>query len=262
MLTTLPGQNEAVVITRYQEEGVTGFMTSKCIDYGIKNKVCKFCSKAEEKGQEPSKHHSRKNFSASAKAMEPQICEELFRKENHLVMIGDEDSLCKARIRQNVNPDIQKWSDKNHVLRTLGKTLHQSKHFDFGAGNNRLNDTVIEYVLSCFVAALAKNKRDAKGLQKSLEAVVPHAFGSHDLCCNWCGSKEDPKSYEHKNLPGGDDLVGNGLRAFLEETLKPYMTDEVVDKLSPFGSTQRNESLNSVIGSKNKKNSLLWRKRK
>ena len=59
-------------------------------------------------------------------------------------MIGDEDSPCEARIRQNVNPDIQKWSDKNHVHRTFGKTLHQSKHFDFGAGNNRLNDTVIE----------------------------------------------------------------------------------------------------------------------
>ena len=96
-------------------------------------------------------------------------------------MIGDEDSSCEARIRQNVNPDIQKWSDKNHVLRTLGKTLHQSKHFDFGAGNNRLNDTVIEYVLSCFGAALAKNKGDAKGLQKSLEAMVPHPFGSHNL---------------------------------------------------------------------------------
>ena len=58
---------------------IIGFMTGKCIDYGIKNKVCKFCSKAEEKGQEPSKHDCRKNFSGSAKAMEPQICEELFR---------------------------------------------------------------------------------------------------------------------------------------------------------------------------------------
>ena len=47
--------------------------------------------------------------------------------------------------------------------------------------------------------------------------------------------------------------MGNGLRAFLEETLKPYMTDEAVDKLSPLGSTQRNESLNGVIGSKNPK---------
>ena len=94
---------------------------------------------------------------------------------------------------------------------------------DFGAGNNRLNDTVIQYVLSYFGASLAKNKGDAKGFQKSVEAMVLHAFGSHDLCGNWC---EDPKSYKHKNLLGGNDLVGNGLRASLEETLKPYMTDE------------------------------------
>ena len=42
--------------------GIIGFTTGKYIDYGIKNKVCKFCSKAEEKGQEPSKHDCRKNF--------------------------------------------------------------------------------------------------------------------------------------------------------------------------------------------------------
>ena len=51
--------------------GIIGFMTGKCIDYGIKNKVCKVCSKAEEKVQEPSKHYCRKLFSGSAKAMEP-----------------------------------------------------------------------------------------------------------------------------------------------------------------------------------------------
>ena len=83
--------------------------------------------------------------------------------------------------------------------------------------------------------------------------MVPYAFGSHDLCGNWCGFKEDPKSYKRKNLPGGNDFVGNGLRAFLEETLKPCMTDEAVDKLSPLGSIQRNESLDGVVGSKNPK---------
>ena len=40
------------------------------------------------------------------------------------------------------------------------------------------------------------------------------------------------------------------MKIFPKETLKLYMTDEAVDKLSPSGSTERNESLNSVIGSK------------
>ena len=29
--------------------GIIGFMTGKCIDRGIKNKVCKFCSKTKER---------------------------------------------------------------------------------------------------------------------------------------------------------------------------------------------------------------------
>ena len=107
---TLPGENEPVVITRYQEEArrIIGVMTGKYMDYGINNKVCKFSSKAEEKGQQPSKHDCRKNFSGLAKVMEPQICEELFRKENYSVIISDEGSSCETRIRQNVNPNIQK----------------------------------------------------------------------------------------------------------------------------------------------------------
>ena len=30
-------------------------------------------------------------------------------------------------------------------------------------------------------------------MQKSLEVMAPHAFGSHDLCGNWCAFEEDPK---------------------------------------------------------------------
>ena len=49
---------------------------------------------------------------------------------------------CKRRCR--------KWADVNHVKRTLGKTLHDSKGLDFGSGNDRLTDQVKEYVLYCF----------------------------------------------------------------------------------------------------------------
>ena len=78
----------------------------------LKNKVFQVLFESRRKGQEPSKHDCQKKFSGSVKAMETQICEELFRKESCSVMIGDEDSSCEARIRQNVNPNIQKSSDK------------------------------------------------------------------------------------------------------------------------------------------------------
>ena len=48
-------------------------------------------------------------------------------------------------------------------------------------------------------------------------------------------------------------MVGSGLRSFLIETLEPYASDEVVKKIAPCGSTQRNECLNGLIASKNLK---------
>ena len=65
-------------------------------------------------------------------------------------MLGDEDSSSEARVKRNVKADIEKWADVNHVKRTLGKTLHDSKDLDFGPGNDRLTDQVEEHVLYCF----------------------------------------------------------------------------------------------------------------
>ena len=79
------------------------------------------------------------------------------------------------------------------------------------------------------------------------------AFGNHELCGDWCGYKKDPKSFSHKNLPGGKDLVRSGLQTFLTETLEGYACDDIAQKIAPLGSTQRNECLNGIIGSKNLK---------
>ena len=59
--------------------------------------------------------------------MQAAICEDLFKKEDYKVLVGDEDSSAEARLRSLVIPDLEKWPDKNHVLRTLGKTLLQNK---------------------------------------------------------------------------------------------------------------------------------------
>ena len=56
--------------------------------------------------------------------MVPAICEELFPKDKYKVMIVDEDSSSEARVKKNVNADIEKWVDVNHVKRTSSKTLH------------------------------------------------------------------------------------------------------------------------------------------
>ena len=71
----------------------------------------------------------------------------------------------------------------------------------------------------------------------------------------WCEYSASPKTYKHRNLQDGEDLHGDGLKQFLEKVLEPFMTDQAVIKLAPFGSTQRHECLNHVIASKN---SILW----
>ena len=103
-----------------------------------------------------------------------------------------------------------------------------------------------------FSIALSQNKGNVLGLQHIIRSIVPHAFGNCELCGDWCGYKKDPKSFSHKNLPGGKDLVGSGLQTFLTETLERYACDDITQKISPLAdATQRNECLNSITASKN-----------
>ena len=84
----------------------------------------------------------------------------LFSKASYQVMTGDEDSLSKARVKKNVNPDIEKWADKNHVVRTFSKYLKECKSIDFGLDNDKLTDSVREYIMRCFSMALIPKIRE------------------------------------------------------------------------------------------------------
>ena len=135
-----------------------------------------------------------------------------------------------------------------HVVRILGRALLEAKAIDFGPENSKLTDTVKDYIFSI---ALSKNKGNSQEMKTAITSIVPHAFGEHENCGIWCRYDEDPSSYKHKNLPGGKDLRGDGLKSFLTETPEQYARDDTVKKLVNLGSTQRNESLNNVVGSKN-----------
>ena len=58
--------------------------------------------------------------------MESSVCEELFHKVQYKVMVTDEDLSSAARIKSQVNPETEKWSDINHVVRILGKLLYEA----------------------------------------------------------------------------------------------------------------------------------------
>ena len=162
------------------------------MDYGMKNRYCRTCLIAEKNGEEPQIHDCRKNFSDTAKIMKAANLWRFILKKYYKVLVGDEDSSAEARLCSLVIPDLEKWSDKNHVLSTLGKTLLQNKSLNFGEGNSRRNDNVIEYITSNFSTALNQNKGDPEGLQRTPKTIVPHAFGKNENCRERCEYSASP----------------------------------------------------------------------
>ncbi|PFX12166.1 hypothetical protein AWC38_SpisGene23917 [Stylophora pistillata] len=68
--------------------------------------------------------------------------------------------------------------------------------------------------------ALKQNKVDEKGVQNGLKSIVPHAYGDHSSCGNWCGYLKNPASYKHRGLPHGKDLMNKSLRQSLEKIIE------------------------------------------
>ena len=50
--------------------------------------------------------------------------------------------------------------------------------------------------------------------------MVPHAYGDHSSCGNWCGYLKNPASYKHRGLPHGKDLTDKSLRQSLEKIIE------------------------------------------
>ena len=118
------------------------------------------------------------------------------------VLVGDEDSSTISKVRQNVEHEVEKWSDVVHAKRSFGSSLYSIK-----TQNKSLTDTVIRYFQRCFGYALKQNKDDEDGVRNSLRSIVPHAYGDHSSCGNWCGYLKKPASYKHRGLPHGNDLM-------------------------------------------------------
>lgn len=245
--------------SRTGQAAVMSLSSGKVLDYTSRTKSCRFCDWAKSTGKQPKAHDCRKNHVASSKAMEPDAAVELFNRAptqgvKFSIYTGDDDSTTEAHIRQKVAYDVEKCSDIIHMKRSLTTRLYnlgQTAKFD---NCSPLSQKVINHLVKCFSYAIAQNKGDSKGIQAALRCIVPHAFGDHSNCgVTWCGFKSDPASYKHKDLPYGKDLHGEKLQSALNNIFKDYCTDAVAEKLAPMTNSQRNEALNSVVGSKNPK---------
>lgn len=227
------------------------------IGHAVEQVTKKSCKTAMSK--ETKKHNCRLNHTASSRAMEPMVAVHLFTESlnSHVklsVYIGDEDSTTAAHIKEKVPYSVEKWTDIVHAKRSLTTWLYNLSQRGKFVNSSTLSQNVINYLVKCFTYSVSQNKGNPSALQKSLQSILPHSYGNHKNCNeSWCGAKKDPTNYKHSDLPYGKDLYSDDLRKALEKIFDEYCTDIVVAKLSPGANSQRNEALNSVIGSKTPK---------
>ena len=158
-------------------------------------------------------------------------------------LIGDDDSSTIAKIHQEVDADVSKISDIQHVKMNLDGVLLKIK-----GKHKELTENVCKYVKRSFSYAIAQNEGKDKELAKNMRAIPDHMFGMHENCGCWCGYEKNPQSYKHKFSKGGKDLYSQELHQDLKKIINKYANNST--KLCPRGSSQRNESLNNTIGSK------------
>ena len=131
------------------------------------------------------------------------------------VLVGDDDSSTISKVRQNVEHEVEKWSDVVHAKRSFASSLYSIK-----TQNKSLTDMVIRYFQRCFGYALKQNKDNEEGVLNGLKSIVPHAYSDHSSGANWCGYLKNPASYKHRGLPHGKDLTDKSLRQSLEKTIE------------------------------------------
>ena len=230
-----------------------GPLTGLVLDYLTKNKRCSGCELLSRAGAEIiTEHNCRKNHVGSSKAMEGDAAVTLFKMRmdtntQYGILIADDDSTTIAWIHEEVDELVDKLSDINHSCVTCKKKLLaiKSKH-------PSLTHAVIDYIKACFACAIGQNKNNTAGLKSALNAIVPHMYGEHEKCdISWCryiqklGPNLPDCDTEYKHKYFGEDLTCPKLRKDLDGILSHFA--EQAHKLSPQGSSQRNEALNNII---------------
>ncbi|XP_052075942.1 uncharacterized protein LOC127714036 [Mytilus californianus] len=224
-----------------------GQLTGKILDYDLRVTHCAICHSAEKAKLDAKPHNCQKNWSKSAKAMESSTGASLMENIEEVsgvpvdVLIMDDDSATLSRVKEALDHEVKKWSDINHSTKSLGNAFYnlKSKH-------KTLSTDIIEYYKMCFSYAIQQNKNNATKLKETLTAIVPHSFGIHDKCGNWCN-----KSIEnnfHKYLPHGKPLTDDALRQDVQIIFDTVANN--AERLAPAGSTKDVESTNNIYASK------------
>ncbi|CAC5364760.1 unnamed protein product [Mytilus coruscus] len=198
-----------------------GSKTGKVINYKWRSKACRICQRAEISGNIPRVHKCNKNFTGSAKAMEPDMVVDMVKESrskgaNITAIIGDEDTTTIARLRAKVDPTIVKLSDSNHMKKPIRNRLYELKN-----KHSTLSPKVISYIMKCFNYLIAQGKGQPKKIEENLNALSKH-----------------PLEITVPVPQIGVDLL----------------QIQASKKLANLGSTQSNESFNKSVAAKAPKN--------
>ena len=237
---------------------VLGVATGKVLDFATRNKTCRTCA-ASNKQSKPMTHDCWKNHCGSSKIMESSVACELFKRAptrgiKYNKYIGDDDSTTFAHLKTNVPYGLEKISDIIHTKRSLNTRLYNLSQCQKFPNSSVLSHKVVNYLVKCFAYCVHQHKNKPEELAKAIQCIVPHAFGDHSKCdILWCRYRQNPTEYTHNELPYGKDLHGSSLQQALQDLFSEYASPTVTSKLAPCLDSQRNESLNGTIGSKNLK---------
>ncbi len=182
--------------------------------------------------------------------MEAAIAEDLCKKVqkqgvkiNPIIM--DNDTTTPARLRQNLDYNIEKWDDSGHSSKGL-----TSKMYELAKVHKELRlegHCAVKTIASHFNYAVAQCKGKPLDLANRLGQIIPHCFDDHDRCGSWCHALEDPL-YKPRGLPKKQYLQDPQLRTSLTSLFEQQIAN--VDSIAPAASTRVNESLHNRVAGK------------
>ena len=124
----------------------------------LPKKKCRTCSVAKAMKKTPKTHTCSKNWNGSSKAMEPFLAVQCLQEVKssgldvkRLTM--DDDTTTYTRAKKSLFPDLEKTSDRNHVLKNFGNGLYKIRE-----SNKALTVQIINYLKKCVSYATSQNK--------------------------------------------------------------------------------------------------------
>ena len=118
-------------------------------------------------------------------------------------MVDDTSTICK--VREEVNPEIEKCSDRNHTFKNVTNHL-----FSLQKEKYRMipSTKTLTRIKKCFAYAVSSNRGDPLAFKTTLSAIPHHLYGNHSCCdSKWCHYLQNKKSYIPNNLPYGKYLL-------------------------------------------------------